>query len=240
MNLLLIFFGCFAFAQTSTNKGSSMEYKPTDKALRLFTQPLILGASVSAGFGTSDGGPGTVVSRMINPKSKVTNRAMSGHTSVESTRNLDVSSFSPSVILAFDLFFWDANRELAGREFETQTRKFFKTIQDAKIPMVVGRVPVGVAFPDGIREAGKKPSTARVNSLLEELCTLEKNCILYDPKICFDLMGGPVSPEGVRYFSDSLHTTNEGNKFCGRIFVSSGLVEKLTPRSETPERALSL
>lgn len=198
----------------------------------LFSQPLVLGASVSRGFGTSDGGPGSVISKMINPKAKVTNKAMSGHTSLESTKRLDYFETDPSIVLAIDLFFWDANREQTGDDFEANTRRLFKAFQDKKIPMVVGRVPVGAQFPEEIRAAGAKPSAKKINKLLEQLCTLENNCILYDPKICFNLMGGPVGPNGVRYFSDSLHTTNEGNLFCANVFVKSAVINKLSLKPE--------
>lgn len=199
----------------------------TDKLL--FTRPLILGASVSRGFGTSDGGPGNVISKMIYQEAIVTNKAMSGHTSLESTRNLDYFETNPSIILAFDLFFWDANREEVGTSFEKNTIKLFETYQIKKVPMIVGRVPVGVNFPEEIRHAGNKKSAQKINSLLEELCTLEKNCLLYDPKICFDKMKGPLSPDGHPYFGDSMHTTNLGNKFCADIFVGSRIYRKLTP-----------
>src|SRR4051812_21030020 len=95
----------------------------TNIDLSLFSQPLILGASVSRGFGTTDGGPGTVISKMINPHAKVTNKYMSGHTSVESTRGLDYFEKNPSIVLTFDLFFWNANREQLESHFEENTRK---------------------------------------------------------------------------------------------------------------------
>ncbi len=206
---------------------------PNSNELLLFSRPLILGASVSRGFGTTDGGPGKVISKMINPQAEITNKSMSGHTSLESTKNLNYFDSHPSIVLAFDLFFWDANREQTGPAFEANTRKLFKTFQDRRIPMIVGRVPVGVNFPEGIRIAGTKKSARVINTLLEELCTMEKNCLLYDPKICFDLMGSPVGPDGVRYFSDSLHTTNAGNLFCANIFVKSGVYRSLIPNQTT-------
>jgi hypothetical protein len=193
----------------------------------LFSRPLILGASISRGFGTTDGGPGMVISKMINPQAKVTNNSMSGHTSLESTQNLDYFENNPSIVLAFDLFFWDANREQTGKEFEENTRKLFKTYQEKKIPMIVGRVPEGAKFPEEIRKAGEKKSAKKINALLEELCTLDKNCLLYDPMICFNKMKGPLSPEGKPYFGDSMHTTNLGNRFCAEIFVESGIYRKL-------------
>lgn len=195
----------------------------------LFEKPLILGASVSRGFGTTDGGPGTVISKMIYSGAEITNKSRSGNSSLESTRDLDYFATNPSIVLALDLFFWDAAREQVGPSFEKNMRTLFKAYQDKKIPMIVGKVPVGVDFPSGIKEAGKKKSAKHINKLLEEICTEEKNCLLYDPKVCFDEMGGITGPGGVRYFSDSLHTTNEGNRFCAKIFVGSELYKTLKP-----------
>lgn len=193
----------------------------------LFARPLILGASVSRGYGTTDGGPGMVISKMINPDAKVTNKSMSGHTSVESTRNLDYFETKPSIVLAFDLFFWDANRELVGKEFERNARKLIGAYHEKNIPIIVGKIPTGVKFPEEIRKAGEKPSAQKINNLLEEICTLDKNCLLYDPAICFNMMKSPLSPEGKPYFGDSMHTTNLGNKFCAEIFVNSRVYRQL-------------
>jgi hypothetical protein len=198
-----------------------------NKDQNLFARPLILGASVSRGYGTTDGGPGMVISKMINPEAKVTNKSMSGHTSVESTKHLDYFATNPSIVLAFDLFFWDANREQVGKEFEANTRKLFRAYQERKIPMIVGKVPVGVKFPEEIRKAGERPSARKINQLLEELCTLDKHCLLYEPRNCFDRMPGPLSSEGKPYFGDSMHTTNLGNSFCAQIFVESKIFQKL-------------
>lgn len=217
-HLIFIFFNLIMVISMTAN---------IDQAL--FSRPLILGASVSRGFGTTDGGPGNVLSKMIYPDARVTNKSMSGHTSLESTRNLDYFETDPSIVLAFDLFFWDANREEVGKEFEDNTRKLFRTFQEKKIPMIVGLVPIGVRFPDEIRRAGEKKSAKKINQLLGELCTLEKNCLLYDPRICFDQMKSPLSPEGKPYFGDSMHTTNLGNKFCADIFVESRIYRKLKP-----------
>lgn len=195
----------------------------------LFSRPLVLGASISRGWGTSDGGPGNVISKLIYPSAKVTNKAMSGHTSLESTRNLDYFETNPTIVLALDLFFWDATRDEVGKSFETNMRKLFKTYQDKKIPMIVGKLPIGVEFPEAISRTGKKKSAKKVNELLEEICTEDKNCLLYDPKICFDKMGKPISPSGEPYFSDSMHTTNVGNLFCAKIFVGAGEYRKLKP-----------
>ncbi len=209
-----------------------LSMKPMNSDHALFSRPLILGASVSRGFGTTDGGPGLVISKMINPDAVVTNKAMSGHTSVESTRDLRYFDTDPSIVLAFDLFFWDANREQTGKAFEENTKKLFRAYQERRIPMIVGKVPVGVRFPEEIRRAGEKESARKINRFLEEVCTLDKGCLLYDPRACFDLMKGPLSPEGKPYFGDSMHTTNLGNRFCAEVFVGSRVYRKLLPNTQ--------
>jgi hypothetical protein len=194
----------------------------SDDKSQLFNNPLILGASVSAGHGTSQGGPGDVISRLINPKTKIDNRARSGRTSIESTRDLNISELSPSIILALDLFFWDAARDRYNKSFEENTTKLFNSIFERKIPLIVGKVPIGVEFPLGIREAGKRKSAKKINDFLERTCTPDKNCILYDLRECFNQMDSP------KYFSDALHTTDEGNLFCAQIFVKGRPYQGLT------------
>lgn len=100
--------------------------------------------------GATDGAPGNVISKMINPEAIVTN------------------------------------------------------------PMVVGLVPVDVDFPHEIKRTSKKKSAKKRNQLLQGICTLEKNCILFDLQICFEQMKVTIHPNGLPYFGDSMHTTNSG------------------------------
>ena len=194
----------------------------------LFSTPTVVGASVSAGFGTSTGGPASILSRMLNPAAKIDNQALSGATSVQILRRFETQQKDPSIILGFDLFFWDAARNECGEPFVESTKKFFKAHKDKKTPMVIGRIPVGAPFPVGVRMAGTRPCARVINSLVNQFCKVENNCIVYDPKDCIDAMKEPVSPEGLNYFRDPLHTSTEGNKFCAREFIQSAQFKDLT------------
>ena len=186
----------------------------------LFTTPLLTGASISAGYGTTPGGPASVMARMLNSSAEISVQAISGATSITILSRLKPQD--PSVIMGLDLFFWDAAKNQCGGPFVRSTEAFFKKYQAKKIPLIIGRIPVGVPFPDGIRLAGQRPCAAIVNALIEKLCTLEKNCLVYDAKDCIDEM---ESADG--YFSDALHTTVEGNKFCAKQFVAQEAYKKL-------------
>lgn len=190
---------------------------------KIFSHPLILGASISAGYGTRDGGLGAVLAKTINPGAKITNKAMSGATSVKSTSHLDLQSFDPSIVLGLDLFFWDAAREKTGKKFESNTRNLFDVFRDKNVPMIIGRVPVlNLPFIGGKAKA-LIDSANRVNGLLEELTLSHSNCVLYDPVPCFLSMGFGSSD----YFSDGLHLNSNGNRYCADFFIKSGEHRKL-------------
>lgn len=189
--------------------------------LDLFAHPLVLGASISAGYGTRDGGIGAVLAKSINPEAKILNKALSGATSVQSTSHLDLSKFDPSVVLGLDLFFWDAARMKTGKAFEANTKKLFTAFKDT--PMIIAKVPViDVPFLGGkIRDLIE--SAKKVNDLLANLAVAHSRCLLYDPVPCFMSMGFG-SP---KYFLDGLHLNSDGNKFAADFFIKSGEHRKL-------------
>ena len=187
----------------------------------LFASPLVLGASVSKGYGAPKGGPSSIVSRMLNPDAQILNLAVSGASSVQSTKNHQVPKPPPSIVLAFDLFFWDTAKNACGEEFAANTARLINMYKELGIPVVLGKIPVGVRFPMGVKAAGSRPCTPVINNLLAELCKEENNCFIYDPKDCLDAMLEPISPEGVPYFYDALHTSDEGNLFCAHHFINS-------------------
>jgi hypothetical protein len=179
----------------------------------LFATPLITGASVSFGYGALPGGPAAVIAETLNPQTDFDVQAIPGASSIEILRIL--SPRQPSIVMAVDLFFWDVGRNKCGGEFAASTRAFFKKFQGT--PMVIGKIPIGATFPEGIRQVAAAPCAPTVNALLEELCTINNNCLLYNPLDCFDQMTDPSL-----YFVDDLHTSHEGNLFCAEQFVSSG------------------
>ncbi len=194
-----------------------------DNELKLFSQPLVLGASISAGYGTRDGGLGAVLARTINPEAKIVNKAISGATSVQSTSHLKFEKYDPSVVLGLDLFFWDAARQKTGKKFEENTKMLFDVFSEKNIPMIVGRVPViDLPFIGG-KAKELIESAKKVNDLLERLALTHKNALIYDPVPCIFRMGFGSS----KYFIDGLHLNDEGNKFCANYFVRAGEHKKL-------------
>lgn len=218
--MILLFLGLFLFTASAKDcdlDGVEIPNKDVANTLCLFRSPLVVGASVSAGFGTSTGGPATILARNLNPSSRVTNRSISGATSLAATSISPAER--PSIVLGFDMFFWDAVRSDCGEAFESRTRDFFRRYRVQKIPMVIGKIPVGVPFPTGVRLASGAVCTRPINRLIDELCTPEHNCVTYDPGDCIRAMGSSVSPEGKPYFRDALHPTTEGNRFCAEHFA---------------------
>ncbi|MFL5783924.1 MAG: SGNH/GDSL hydrolase family protein [Bacteriovoracaceae bacterium] len=191
--------------------------------IKLFSRPLVLGASISAGYGTRDGGLGAVLAKTINPDAKVINKAKSGATSVQSTSHLQLSTFDPSIVLGLDLFFWDAAREQTGKRFEKNTKRLFDEFRERNVPMILGKVPIlDLPFIGG-RAKDLIESARKVNGLLEELSFTHPNSVLYDPVPCFLSMGFGAK----KYFSDGLHLNSEGNRYCVNYFLSSGEHRKL-------------
>lgn len=124
----------------------------------------------------------------------------------------------PSIVIGVDLFFWDAARNDCAENFEKSTRAFMKLYQDKKIPMILGKLPKGVTYPTGYHLLNSSMCTDKINRLLEEECTLEKNCLIYDPKDCLS----KVDPQNrALYFVDRLHSSVEGNKFCAQEFIAA-------------------
>jgi hypothetical protein len=181
----------------------------------LFARPLIIGASISAGHRTGDGGPGTVLARRLNPRAQITNYARNGATSVQAITGLDLNALSPTIVLGFDLFFWDVARNRVGPEFEVHTRRFFAALARQRIPLIVGKLPL-LDLPLGPLGDGFRRSALRVNALLDELCAAHGRALAYDPLECLMRMLG--SP---KFFSDGLHLTREGNEFCAGVFLES-------------------
>ena len=223
--LLGLLFTNLAFAETCENGTPEVPNADLVNTLCLFSKPLVIGASVSAGYGTRTGGPAAILSRDLNPSSRVTNRSISGATSMAATSFFPREL--PSIVLGFDMFFWDTARSSCDEDFATQTRAFFRRYREAGVPMVIGKIPVNAPFPTGIRLAGRAACTSRINALIEQECTLENNCLVYDPKDCLVAMRSPVSPSGENYFLDPIHTSSAGNQFCADHFVKRARYKQL-------------
>ena len=224
--LLTLIFSGFVYAEEcAVVNAPAVPNEELANTMCLFSKPLIIGASVSAGYGTGTGGPAAILSRNLNPSANVTNLSVSGATSMISTHRR--MRETPSIVLGFDVFFWDTARGLCDETYETNTREFFQRYQDQGIPMIIGKIPVDAPFPLGVRLAGRQPCTAKINRLIAELCTPDKNCLTYDPKDCFSAMRSQVSATGEAYFQDPVHPTTAGNRFCAENFMRRGAYKRL-------------
>lgn len=189
-----------------------------DESICLFKRPLIVGASISQGVGAKPGGPGKIIAQTINPKSKTKIIAKHKKKSTESMINY-IETKAPSIVIGLDLFFWDAVENDCGDAFDTHARSFFKDYRDRKIPLIIGKLPTGVSEPSGYRKLNGKVCTETINQLINEECTLEKNCLIYDPKDCLEAMKLEPKAVAATFFADNLHTSDKGNQFCANFFL---------------------
>ena len=194
-------------------------------AVCLFSNPLLVGASLTRGYGANPGGPGAIIAATLSPESQITNMAQSGVKSVDSLKDHVIPANAPSIVMGLDLFFWDAARNDCDASFIGKTKSFIKLYQDRKIPMILGKLPLGVKFPKGYSVLNNTECTKKINDLLDSECTIENNCLIYDPKECFAKMS---EADRNRYFVDSLHTSAEANKFCSKVFIAGNQYQKLT------------
>jgi len=96
--------------------------------------------------------------------------------------------------------------------------------QEKNIPMILGRLPKGVVYPAGYNFLNTSVCADKINKLLEAECTLEKNCLIYDPNDCLSKID-PLQRQA--YFSDKLHTSKAGNEFCAQEFIASNKYSSL-------------
>jgi len=197
-------------------------------AVCIFSKPLLVGASLTQGQGANPGGPVSLIAESLSPGARINNIAQSGTKSVDSLKDHTIPSEKPSIVIGMDLFFWDAVKNDCDVNFEKSTKKFIKLYQKKNIPMILGKLAKNIPFPAGYRLLNNSICTDKINKLLEEECTSDKNCIIYDPKDCFSKM---EQEKWNLYFVDKLHLSLEGNKFCANEFIASRKYQKLKCQS---------
>lgn len=221
--LLFILASSFAFAES--------------KDLCLFKRVLIVGASISEGYLASPGGMGMVVAKTLNPKAKWKNLAKANKKSTETLSGHKIPLPHPTIVMGVDLFFWDAVKDDCGENFKNVASDFFTIYRRKNIPMIIGKLPRGVSGPSGYNVLNQNNCAGEINQFLSEECKLENNCLIYDPKKCFDQIkqdakekfGAENSQEKTEYlkekmklyFKDDLHPSKDGNIFCAAHFISS-------------------
>lgn len=196
------------------------EASKVTNAVCVFSKPLLVGASLTRGEGANPGGPSIMIAKKLSPDAElVANISQSGTRSVISLKDhTTIPKNTPSVVMGIDLFFWDAAKNECGESFERSTKNFIKMYQDKNIPMILGKLPKGISFPPGYGILNSSPCTDKINKLLEDECTIEKNCLIYDPKDCLS----EIKPrQRKKYFVDKHHTSVAGNNFCAKEFIAA-------------------
>lgn len=215
--------GLTVFAQTPPAcENDVLNSFEVSNSICLFNKPLLVGASITKGYKANSGGASSIIANNLSPGAKINNIAKSGISSAISLENHTLPIELPSIVMGLDLFFWDAANNKCGEIFVKKTKSFMKLYQDQKIPMILGKLPKRINSPSGYNILNNNDCTNKINSLLETECTIDKNCLLYDPNECLSVM-----EKSKEYFVDHLHTTVEGNKYCANIFISNKNYQKL-------------
>ena len=206
-------------------------------AVCVFNRPLLVGASLTRGEGANPGGPSIIIAESLSPgaKANAVNISQSGTTSLSSlkehlkTKDDKSTLIPPSVVIGIDLFFWDAAKNECGDDFKKSARDFIQMYRDKNIPMILGKLPKGVSFPPGYSVLNTNDCANEVNTLLEEECKVETNCIIYDPKDCLS----KISPEQrEKFFVDKHHTSVAGNNFFAQEFIAAKKYEDLKCKND--------
>lgn len=137
-------------------------------AHELLKKPLIVGASVSSGYGTE--GPGDRLARRYTSKDNIVNVAVPG-----ATGRAQAESITPelvkdrSIILAMDFLFWDSVYPDTKPGFAALDR-LIRLAGARKIPLIVGDIPSLI----GSRQVNR----AALNREIHSRCTAKKNCFV--------------------------------------------------------------
>jgi hypothetical protein len=135
-------------------------------AHELLQKPLIVGASVSSGFGTE--GPGDRLAKRFTAPENIVNVAVPGATGRSHTEGLTPDLVKDrSVILAMDFLFWDSVYPDTRPSVQALDR-LIRLAGARKIPLVVGDIPSLL----GARQV----SRATLNKEIRDRCTARKSC----------------------------------------------------------------
>jgi hypothetical protein len=127
---------------------------------KLFAKPLIIGASVSADWGTQS--PGKRLALRYTHLGQIKSFAKGGRPGVETLRAFPTSGFDDrSVILGLDLFFWDSTLPSVEATLTAMSR-LFEISKELQIPLVLGDIPELIP--------GYQPHRTRLNRELHERC----------------------------------------------------------------------
>lgn len=145
---------------------SLMAMPLVSEAHELLKKPLIIGASVSSGFGTLS--PGDRLSRRFTSEDNIINEARPGSRATDHLPILKPELVKDrSVILAMDFLFWDSVMPDIKPSISALDR-LLRLANARKIPVVVGDIPELLI--------GRQVNRAPLNREIYARCTAKKFC----------------------------------------------------------------
>ena len=137
-------------------------------ANEVLKKPLIIGASVSAGFGAE--GPGDRLAKRFTAKENILNKAVPASTGRSHLAQLTPELVKDrSVILAMDFLFWDSVYPDVKPSFQALDR-LIRLAGARKIPLVIGDIPALLP--------SRQVNRAELNREIRERCVPSKNCFV--------------------------------------------------------------
>jgi hypothetical protein len=137
---------------------------------QVFKKPLIIGASVSAGWGTLS--PGDRLSRRFTDAKNILNVARGGRPGRDHMPLLKPSLVKDrSIILAMDFMFWDTTLDKPAASLAALDQ-LLELGQSRGIPVVLGDVPELLTGRQGLRP--------QINKYIHSKCVKDNGCYLLE------------------------------------------------------------
>jgi hypothetical protein len=184
---------------------------------QVFRAPLILGASVSADYGTLS--PGRRASLRYREPSRIITIAQGGTPGVEIVGRVRANDIRDrSVVIALDLFFWDSTVADPSRSLAAVQRLTQWTAAQG-IPLLLGDIPLFLP--------GRQPQRERLNEAIRAQCLRTTRCVLVPLDTLHQqvIRDGFLTIHGRRYalhelVPDGLHLSPPASEFLADTLMA--------------------
>lgn len=135
---------------------------------QIFKKPLITGASISADWASLS--PGKRLSLRYTDAKEIRTLAKSGNPSTEILKTVTRDAIKDrSVVIGFDLFFWDSALPSQTKSIE-EMKRLIQTTKELNVPLVLGDIPELLP--------GRQQGRRELNQMIHRYCKVESNCFL--------------------------------------------------------------
>lgn len=157
----------------------------------LFSKPLITGASISADWASLS--PGKRLSQKLVSTADVKVVAQGGQTGASVLSRVTPSVLKDrSIVIGFDLFFWDSTRSSIDGSLKA-LKRLVAEAEALRIPVVIGDIPELIP--------GHQPSRKSLNEAIYRVCKSSQSCYVVPLDALYKQMlkDGFVEIKGQRY-----------------------------------------